>query len=107
MPRLPCADSSVPPSLARGRAPSGALQALFLIATCDAAASADGTAHMTLAQLKAVLALAKVVGHGGVAADALDRVYAAVLSTPRALARWGLVVVALKGAAGGCTRGGC
>jgi hypothetical protein len=62
---------------------------LFLLATADASTPIDAIAHMTLAQLKALLAAARVVGPGGVAADGVDRAFSAVLATPRALARCG------------------
>jgi hypothetical protein len=66
---------------------AGALQALLLLATADASMPPEGVNRMTLAQLKALLGAARVMGPGGVAADAVDRAFAAVQATPRALAR--------------------
>jgi hypothetical protein len=78
---------------------AGALQMLFLLGAADAAAALDGVNRLTLAQAKALLAAARVVGPGGVAADAIDRAFALALASPGALARCGL-----WGGAGG--RGG-
>lgn len=67
---------------------AGALQMLFLLCTADASTPVDAISRMTLAQLKALLAGARVMGPGGVTADSVDRAFAQVLSSPGALARW-------------------
>jgi len=66
---------------------AGALQMLFLLSTADASTPIEAINRMTLAQLKALLTAVRVMVPGGVTADSVDRAFAGVLGTPRALAR--------------------
>jgi hypothetical protein len=66
---------------------AGTLQMLFLQAAADASTPVEGIGRMTLAQLKALLTVARVVTPGGVSADAVDRAFAKALGSPGALAR--------------------
>jgi hypothetical protein len=61
---------------------------LFLLTTADASTPVEAVNRMSLAQLKAMLAAARVMGQGGVAAEAVDRAFAQVLGSPGANARW-------------------
>ena len=59
----------------------------FLLCTADASTPVESISRMTLAQLKAMLAAARVMGPGGVSADSVDRAFAQVLGSAGAIAR--------------------